>query len=99
MWPERGLRPLEIGSRSQAKDAVWQFFVESVRENLHIVNVSDNNDHLVRLSCTQVLTMSPVGSALRSGLKKLCERLAQGPHADVPCARELLHHRLVPSVA
>eukprot|EP00928_Gymnodinium_smaydae_P068046 TRINITY_DN5109_c0_g4_i2.p1 TRINITY_DN5109_c0_g4~~TRINITY_DN5109_c0_g4_i2.p1 ORF type:complete len:3873 (+),score=1233.23 TRINITY_DN5109_c0_g4_i2:1305-11621(+) len=34
--------------RSEAKDAVWVFFVESVRDNLHIV-----------------LTMSPVGSALR----------------------------------
>jgi len=33
---------------SEAKDAVWQFFVQTVRENLHIV-----------------LTMSPVGSALR----------------------------------
>eukprot|EP00913_Durusdinium_trenchii_P027396 g25699.t2 len=39
--------PPECG-QSEAKDAVWQFFVESVRENLHIV-----------------LTMSPVGSALR----------------------------------
>ncbi|CAE7499104.1 DNAH6, partial [Symbiodinium sp. CCMP2456] len=40
-------RAKEMG-RSEAKDAVWQFFVESVRDNLHIV-----------------LTMSPVGSALR----------------------------------
>ncbi|CAL1172366.1 unnamed protein product, partial [Cladocopium goreaui] len=40
-------RAKECG-QSEAKDAVWQFFVESVRENLHIV-----------------LTMSPVGSALR----------------------------------
>ncbi|CAJ1337950.1 unnamed protein product [Effrenium voratum] len=40
-------RAKECG-RSEAKDAVWQFFVESVRDNLHIV-----------------LTMSPVGSALR----------------------------------
>ena len=24
----------------EAKDAVWQFFVESVRENLHIVRIS-----------------------------------------------------------
>jgi len=37
----------EMG-RSEAKDAVWAFFIESVREQLHIV-----------------LTMSPVGSALR----------------------------------
>ncbi|CAK9099813.1 Dynein axonemal heavy chain 6 (Axonemal beta dynein heavy chain 6) (Ciliary dynein heavy chain 6) [Durusdinium trenchii] len=42
-----GPRAKECG-QSEAKDAVWQFFVESVRENLHIV-----------------LTMSPVGSALR----------------------------------
>jgi len=34
--------------RSEAKDAVWTYFIESVRDNLHIV-----------------LTMSPVGSALR----------------------------------
>merc|ERR1712187_64977 len=34
--------------RSEARDAVWAFFIESVRDNLHIV-----------------LTMSPVGSALR----------------------------------
>eukprot|EP00931_Biecheleriopsis_adriatica_P066335 TRINITY_DN4071_c0_g1_i5.p1 TRINITY_DN4071_c0_g1~~TRINITY_DN4071_c0_g1_i5.p1 ORF type:complete len:3484 (+),score=878.42 TRINITY_DN4071_c0_g1_i5:1149-10454(+) len=40
-------RAKEAG-RSEAKDAVWQYFIETVREQLHIV-----------------LTMSPVGSALR----------------------------------
>merc|ERR1719238_2313600 len=34
--------------RSEARDAVWAYFIELVRDNLHIV-----------------LTMSPVGSALR----------------------------------
>jgi len=34
--------------RNEARDAVWQYFIELARENLHIV-----------------LTMSPVGSALR----------------------------------
>merc|ERR1719238_1934216 len=33
---------------SEARDAVWAYFIESVRENLHIV-----------------ITMSPVGSAMR----------------------------------